>query len=98
MKFEVYGKDGCAKCKSTKDKLTHLVGKAEAAETVALDFYDMETVEGLAEGAFNDVRDVPTVILRGDDGEALARWEGVLPPAGEVQVFLASSRARSAAG
>ncbi len=94
MKFEVYGKSGCAKCKSTKDKLTHLLGKADAGD-VALAFHDVETVEGMAEGAFNDVRSVPTVILRSDEGEPLARWEGVLPPSGEVQLFLGSARGRA---
>jgi thioredoxin-like negative regulator of GroEL len=95
MKFEVYGKSTCAKCKSTKDKLTHLLGKADAAGDVALAFHDVETVEGMAEGAFNDVRSVPTVILRSDEGEPLARWEGILPPSGEVQVFLGSARSRA---
>ena len=32
MKFEVFGKPACAKCKSTKAKLTHLVSKAEPGE------------------------------------------------------------------
>jgi thioredoxin-like negative regulator of GroEL len=95
MKFEVYGKSSCAKCKSTKDKLTYLLGKADAAGDVALAFHDVETVEGMAEGAFNDVRDIPTVILRSDEGEPLARWEGILPPSGEVQVFLGSARSRA---
>ena len=89
MKFEVFGKPGCAKCQSAKDKLNHLASKAPAGGAVSVAFVDLETIEGLAEGAFNDVRDVPTVILRSAGGEPLARWEGVIPPSVEVQTLLA---------
>jgi glutaredoxin len=92
MKFEVFGKPGCAKCKSTKDKLTHLLVKAGTAEAVPLAFVDLETIEGMAEGAFNDVRELPTVILRSDSGEALARWDGQVPLSSEIQAYLGAAR------
>ena len=92
MKFEVFGKVSCAKCKSTKDKLTHLLGRADAAGTVVMEFVDTETIEGMAEGAFKDVREIPTVILWSDAGESLARWEGCVPPSVEVQAFLGTPK------
>ena len=73
MKFEVFGRQNCAKCTSAKQKLNHLLHKAEAGASAAVAFIDLDTVEGMAEGAFNDVAGVPTVILRSDAGEALAR-------------------------
>ena len=94
MKFEVYGKSDCPKCKSTKDKLANLIGKAAAENEIRLAYHDLETVEGMAEGAFNDVKDVPTTILRSDAGEPMARWEGTLPPSVEVKAFLASAQSR----
>jgi hypothetical protein len=87
--FEVYGKTGCAKCKSTRNKLTHLIAKSDRTAEVDLTYHDMDTVDGMAEGAFNDVTDIPTTILRSDAGEALARWEGWLPPSDEVKAYLA---------
>ena len=36
---------------------------------------DMDTVDGMAEGAFRDVADIPTTIVR-DSGVDLARWDG----------------------
>jgi glutaredoxin len=96
MKFEVFGKPACAKCKSTKAKLTHLVSKAEPGESVALAFFDLDTVEGRAEGAFNDVFDtLPAVILRAESGDVLARWDGVVPPSVEVQAFLTAAKGAS---
>jgi len=96
MKFEVYGKLNCAKCKSTKDKLSHLLTKAALGEAVPLVFVDVDGVEGMAEGAFNDVRDVPTTILRSDAGEPLARWEGKPPLSTEVFPFLGAAKSVSA--
>lgn len=92
MRFEVYGKPSCAMCKSTKDKLAHLLTRSAAPDAVSLSFIDTDTIEGMAESAFNDVRQIPTVILRSESGQPLARWEGRIPPAVEIQAFLASTR------
>jgi len=91
MTFEVFGKTGCAKCKSTRNKLSHLIAKANRAHEVDLAYHDLDTVDGMAEGAFNDVILVPTTILRSESGEALARWEGWLPPSDEVRSYLAQA-------
>lgn len=90
MKFEVYGKSGCPRCQSTQDKLALLIGKANVEDQVLVAYHDMESVEGMAEGAFNEVTDIPTTILRSDAGEAMARWDGDLPPSAEVKPFLGS--------
>lgn len=91
MKFEVYGKNGCPTCKSTMEKLALLIGKADGRDHVLVAYHDVETVEGMAEGAFNDVTNIPTTILRTETGEPMARWEGKLPPSVEVKAFLASA-------
>ena len=88
MKFEVYGKTICAKCESAKKKLNHLVEKKEVGEAVSLAFVDLETIEGMAEGAFNDVHDIPTVILRSDGGDLVARWDGKAPHSAEILAYL----------
>ena len=92
MKFEVFGKSSCAKCRSTKEKLGHLIGKSDSGEAATLSFIDMDTVDGLAEAAFNDVHEVPTTILRSDGGDILARWDAQIPPSVEIQSFLTGSK------
>jgi hypothetical protein len=96
MKLEVYGKATCARCSSTKGRLDQLRKREGLEDVVLLEYHDMETVDGMAEGAFNDVLKIPTVILRSAAGEALARWEGDLPPSDEVRAFFASSQTPSA--
>ena len=95
MRFEVFGKPDCAMCKSTKDKLTHLLTKDQAAGAIGLAFVDMDSIQGRAEGAFYDVRNVPTTLLWSDDEEPLARWEGCIPPSTEIKVFFANARQTS---
>ena len=87
MKIEVFGKQGCAICQSTKNKLSHFLEKWGFAGTVPLDFVEMETVDGLAEGAFRDVIEIPTTIVS-DDGAALARWDGMIPPSEDLRKAL----------
>lgn len=98
MRLEVFGKPECAKCRSSKEKLTHLLAKAGLTDTVPLVFFDVDSVEGMAEGAFNDVTDnLPTVILRCDSGEAMGRWEGKVPLSTEVLPLLGAAKGVGAA-
>jgi hypothetical protein len=96
MRLEVFGKINCAKCKSAKERLAHLLSKDGLAATASLQFFDLDTVEGMAEGAFSDVFQVPTVILRSDEGDVAARWDGKAPLTTEVQAVLGTAKGLSA--
>ena len=87
MKIRVFGKQGCARCESTKRKLSHFLDRWGHNGDVELDFVDMDTVEGMAEGAFEDVVEVPTTVIS-DNGSSLARWEGEVPPSDAVREVL----------
>lgn len=77
MKVKIFGKEDCAKCQTTKNKFKHFITKLEVDEKVKLDYHDLESIDGQAEGAYNDVSRVvlPTTIIE-KDGEIIARWEG----------------------
>ncbi len=93
MKIDVYGKPGCAKCESTKDKLSHCLKKWAVGDSVVLQFVDMDTADGLAKGVFNDVFDViPVTIVSSDQDSQVARWEGAVPPSEEVAKALGLPR------
>lgn len=93
MRVDVFGKDGCAMCESTKRKLDHYIRKWGIADRIRLNFHNMNTAEGLAEGAFVDVLKVPTTIISNSDGiadvEPLGRWEGVIPSQDDIKICLA---------
>jgi len=87
MKIYVFGKVGCARCESTKRKVTHLLDKWGVGDRIGMDFVDMGTVEGLAEGSFYDVSQVPvTIITQGQD--EVARWDGIVPASEELRARL----------
>ena len=87
MKVEVFGKANCAVCQSTKRKLAHFIDKWGYMDRVELVNIDMDTVDGMAEGAFRDVGEIPTTIISDGDRD-IARWEGAPPPSDEVREIL----------
>jgi glutaredoxin len=74
----VFGKQGCAKCKTTKNKLHHYVSRWNVDHQVQVTFHDLETLDGRAEGAFYDVNQIPLTVVE-LEGRPVARWDGVVP-------------------
>jgi len=87
MQIHLFGRDECGKCTSTRNKLHHFVGKYANGKPVEITYFDMESVEGMAEGAFRDVHKIPTTIIEAD-GRKVARWEGVIPDSDELKALL----------
>ncbi|MDO9465508.1 MAG: thioredoxin family protein [bacterium] len=85
--IKVFGKPNCAKCKTTKNKLEFFIPKWNMSNRVKMSFYDMDTVEGLAEGAFYNVDSIPTTVVE-NDGKEIKRWELEVPPSKEVEVLV----------
>ena len=85
--IKVFGKPNCAKCKTTKNKLEFFLPKWNVSNQVKMSFYDMDTVDGLAEGAFYDVDNIPTTVVE-KDGKEIKRWELEVPPSKEIGVLV----------
>ena len=84
LKVKIFGKENCGKCRSTKNKLKFFISKWNFAEMVELLFYDMDTVDGMAEGAYHNVLNIPTTIFE-NDGSQLMRWDGEVPKSEEFR-------------
>lgn len=76
--MSVFGRKDCDACKAALAKIEYFSRKWGKAGSTRLEFIDLETVDGLAEGAWRDVYDVPTVILE-DSGGEVARWVKQVP-------------------
>jgi len=90
MQIQVFGKQNCGKCQSTKHKIEHFIEKLGMGSSVNMVFFDMDTVDGMAEGAFRDVFDVPTTIIQ-EQGRDLVRWEGIVPDSLELKQYFAGA-------
>ena len=86
MKIKVFGKKNCAKCETTKNKLGHFLKKNNYESIVGFEFHDIDTVDGMAEGAFHDVLKIPTTVIEREDS-ILARWEGEVPKTEEIVAY-----------
>ena len=85
MILEVYGRQDCKLCESTKKKLGHFLAKWECQDNVYVTFMDMETEHGAAEGDFYDVFEIPSVLLKDEAEHIFARWDGCAPPSEELR-------------
>ncbi len=84
MRIDVYGKPDCARCKSTKAKIGHYLNKWGLTDSVKVEFVDMDTADGMAMGAFNDVGQIPVTIVYDDHDQKTARWDEVVPPSEDL--------------
>jgi len=77
-KVIIFGKNDCAKCKTTKNKIDHYISKWGLADHVPVVFFNVDTIDGLSESAFRDVAKIPTTIVEQRE-VTLARWDGEVP-------------------
>lgn len=89
LEVKVFGKPGCEFCKTTMKKFETFFGRWKIdQDRVKLNFFDMETVDGLAEGAFYSVLKIPSTVIENREG-ILARWDGNVPLSEEFKDFFA---------
>lgn len=87
MEVKVFGKPGCEYCKTTFKKFETFFGRWKIDRSRAkLSFFDMETADGLAEGAFYSVDKIPSTVIE-REGTILARWDGKVPLSEEFKSF-----------
>lgn len=84
MKLLIFGRETCDACKSIKEKIEYYNNKNTP---IPLEYYDVESVDGLAESAYRSVPDIPTVILMKDDVE-IKRWVKSAPIFSELNDFM----------
>ena len=87
MEIDVFGKQDCGKCETAKSRLKDLLLEKTLTDKIPLRYFDMETVDGMAEGAFNDVLNIPTIIIR-NENKKIARWDGNVPETSEMESYL----------
>ena len=87
MKIKVFGKQKCAKCETTKNKINHYLKKNNVSPNMFLEFYDLDTMDGMTEGAYNDVLKIPTTIIEHNE-DILARWDGEVPKTEDFSSYI----------
>ncbi len=73
LKVKIFWQKDCPNCPRAKD-----IGDALAKE-FEVQYYDINTVDGLTEACFYQVMSTPTILLVTDRGEVKESWRGLLP-------------------
>jgi len=84
-KVFIFGKPTCPVCKDARKKIAYFKKKKQFKAEIK--YFDMETVDGLAEGAFYEISDIPTVIILEEKNE-LVRWVKQPPISEEFLPYL----------
>ena len=78
--IKIFTKAECPKCPAAKE-----IGSILQQEGLQVNYYDLETPDGLAEAAFYSVLSTPTIIIEDQDARILAGWRGAIPTLQEIQ-------------
>ena len=78
-KLKLFWREDCRKCGPAKATCAKLEGDGYEVE-----YFDVETVDGMAEAAFYQVASTPTAVIVDGDGNETASWRGDLPDAATV--------------
>jgi glutaredoxin len=78
--IKIFTKAECPKCPAAKE-----MGSILQQEGLQVNYYDLETPDGLAEAAFYSVLSTPTIIIEDHDARILAGWRGSIPTLQEIQ-------------
>ena len=79
MKIKVFIKEGCPKCPPAKELAEDLANKG-----IKVEFFDMDTPDGLAEASMFNVMATPTIIIINDEDKEEKAYRGVVPQAEEI--------------
>lgn len=85
MRVSVFGRKECDACRAAVEKIEYFTKKWKRGD-VAIEYIDMDTPDGLAEGAYRDVYDIPTVILE-REGDEVVRWVKAVPVSQEFRKY-----------
>jgi glutaredoxin len=91
MIVKIYGKEDCAKCKTTKSKIDFFLNKWNLKDRVEISNIDLDSDEGMTEGALDNVVHVPTTVIE-ENGKTLKRWDGEVPNSDEFKEYLLSPK------
>ena len=76
MILKIFTQPNCPKCPPAKKLGRELTTNHQQLTT---EFFNISTVDGLAEGAFYSVMSTPSLILVDEKGKVVSEWRGEAP-------------------
>lgn len=85
-KIKLFWKENCPRCPAAKE----LAAKLEA-RGVKVEYYNVESVEGMAEAGMHGILATPSIVVVEGEDEEIASWRGTVPEEEELVQSLMSS-------
>ncbi len=82
-RIKLFWKKNCPRCPSAKE----LAAKLEA-KGVKVEYYDVESVEGMAEAGMHSVLATPSIVVVDSEDEEIAAWRGSVPGEQELAALV----------
>ena len=80
---KIFWKANCPKCPAAKN-----IGNILKGEGVKVIKYNLDTMDGLAEGAYHSVMTTPTLIIEDKKEKHIASFRGDLPTTQEIHKLI----------
>lgn len=78
-KVKLFWRENCPKCPSAKVLL---------ANSVNVEYFNVDEVDGMAEAAFYRVLSTPSIVVAKEGGKEIEAWHGEVPLQGEIEKWL----------
>lgn len=79
-RVKIFTKKDCPRCPQAK-----AVGEFLKGRGVQVEYFDLDTADGLAEAAFYNVQATPTILVEDTEEKVIAIWAGSVPQLKEVE-------------
>jgi len=90
MKIKVIGKQGCAPCKATKNKVQNILNKNDWNDKIEFEFVDVETEEGEVQKDFYEIDNIPCLVIENDEEDIVHQSEEIdnIPKSDEIKSII----------
>ena len=79
MKIKIFWQKNCLHCSEAKN-----IGK-QLEKEAAVQYFDIDTVDGLAEASYYDIASTPSMVVLDDDDKEIKTWRGKTPRLEEIR-------------
>ncbi len=79
MKIKIFWQNNCLHCLEAKN-----IGK-QLEKEAAVQYFDVDTVDGLAEASYHDIASTPSIVVLDNDDKEIKTWRGKIPRLEEIR-------------
>lgn len=79
MKIKIFWQENCPNCPRARELGKMLENK------LSVQYFNVDSVDGLAEASYLDVMTTPSVIIEDEKGQELKSWRGTVPCMTEIE-------------